>query len=75
MASIFFSQKYKIRAIPVVPPLLDFLAQHPMVAKYDLSSIRLVFSGAAPLSKVTADKLMSKYPNIQVITGNEVFNY
>jgi len=62
-------QKYKIRAIPVVPPLLDFLAQHPMVAKYDLSSIRLVFSGAAPLSKVTADKLMSKYPNIQVEQG------
>jgi len=62
-------QKYKIRGIPVVPPLLDFMAQHPLVEKYDLSSVRLVFCGAAPLSKGSADLVMSKFPNIKVEQG------
>lgn len=28
-----------------------FLAKHPLVDKYDLSSIKVMYSGAAPLSK------------------------
>ena len=51
----------------MVPPLLDFMAKSPMVEKYDLSSVRLIFCGAAPLSKISADQLMTKYPNIKVI--------
>lgn len=35
----------------VVPPLVLFLAKHPMVEKYDLSSVRDVICGAAPLSE------------------------
>lgn len=35
----------------VVPPLLVFLAKHPLVSKYDLSSLKEVMCGAAPLSK------------------------
>ena len=33
-----------------VPPIILALAKHPMVDQYDLSSLRQVFSGAAPLS-------------------------
>ena len=32
-----------------VPPIVLALAKHPSVAEHDLSSLRLVFSGAAPL--------------------------
>ena len=34
----------------VAPPIVVALAKHPMVDEYDLSSVRQVFSGAAPLS-------------------------
>ena len=33
-----------------VPPIILALAKHPIVDQYDLSSLRQVFSGAAPLS-------------------------
>ncbi|HMD06339.1 MAG TPA: AMP-binding protein [Candidatus Acidoferrum sp.] len=42
-------QKYRIEVAPLVPPLVVVLAKHPVVEKYDLSSLKLVTSGAAPL--------------------------
>ena len=43
-------QNYKIVQGFVVPPLALFLAKHPMVENFDVSSIKGIFSGAAPLS-------------------------
>jgi acyl-CoA synthetase (AMP-forming)/AMP-acid ligase II len=42
-------QKYKVTFAPLVPPIVLALAKNPIVEKYDLSSIRTVFCGAAPL--------------------------
>ncbi|XP_071949901.1 uncharacterized protein [Antedon mediterranea] len=42
-------QDYKITHMPVVPPVVLFLAKHPMVDKYDLSSLHVITCGAAPL--------------------------
>ncbi|XP_045776708.1 4-coumarate--CoA ligase 1 isoform X1 [Maniola jurtina] len=44
-------QKYKINMMTIVPPLAVFLAKHPLVPRYDLSSLNEVWCGAAPLSK------------------------
>lgn len=33
----------------IAPPIAVALAKHPLVEQYDLSSVRMVFSGAAPL--------------------------
>jgi len=33
----------------IAPPIAVLLAKHPIVASYDLSSIRMIISGAAPL--------------------------
>ncbi|CAK1550509.1 unnamed protein product [Leptosia nina] len=43
-------QKYKINMTTIVPPLAVFLAKHPLVSKYDLTSLNEVWCGAAPLS-------------------------
>ncbi|XP_045453178.1 4-coumarate--CoA ligase 1 [Melitaea cinxia] len=43
-------QKYKINMTTIVPPLAVFLAKHPLVPKYDLTSLNEVWCGAAPLS-------------------------
>lgn len=47
-------QKYKVTFAPLVPPIVVGLAKHPAVSKYDLSSLRLIFSGAAPLGEGVA---------------------
>jgi acyl-CoA synthetase (AMP-forming)/AMP-acid ligase II len=41
--------KYRIDRLPVAPPLLVMLAKDPVVDDYDLSSVRYLSSGAAPL--------------------------
>ncbi|RZF44807.1 hypothetical protein LSTR_LSTR000759 [Laodelphax striatellus] len=43
-------EKYKVTVLPMVPPLMVFLAKHPLVDKFDMSSVRNVFVGAAPCS-------------------------
>jgi acyl-CoA synthetase (AMP-forming)/AMP-acid ligase II len=42
-------QDYRVTLAHVVPPVVLALAKHPLVDSYDLSSLRLIFSGAAPL--------------------------
>ena len=42
-------QDYKISNLYLVPPLILALAKHPLVDNYDLSSVRIIGSGAAPL--------------------------
>jgi acyl-CoA synthetase (AMP-forming)/AMP-acid ligase II len=46
--------QYRITATYVAPPIVVALAKHPMVAQFDLSSLRFMLSGAAPLSAATA---------------------
>lgn len=44
-------QEYRITFSYVVPPVVLQLAKHPVVPNYDLSSLRMMNSGAAPLTK------------------------
>jgi acyl-CoA synthetase (AMP-forming)/AMP-acid ligase II len=43
-------QDRKITFGYLVPPIVLALAKHPLVDKYDLSNLRMIISGAAPLS-------------------------
>ncbi len=43
-------QDHKVTWFFAVPPIVLALAKHPMVDEYDLSSVQVIFSGAAPLS-------------------------
>jgi acyl-CoA synthetase (AMP-forming)/AMP-acid ligase II len=42
-------QDYRVTFAHVVPPIVLALSKHPAVDAYDLSALRVVFSGAAPL--------------------------
>ena len=43
-------QDKKITFAYVVPPVVLALAKHPLVAKYNLTSLRMMHSSAAPLT-------------------------
>lgn len=45
------------------------MAKHPMVDQYDLSSVKLIFSGAAPLSKELADAVKERTPVMAILQG------
>ncbi len=54
-------QKYRIKYAYLVPPIMLALAKHPLVDRYDLSSLEWVACGAAPLGgeveQACADRL------------------
>ena len=47
-------QEHRVTRIMLVPPIVVLLAKSPVVDKYDLSSVKRAFSGAAPLDADTA---------------------
>lgn len=56
-------QQHRITFINVVPRIILALAKHPCVDKYDLSSIRMLTSAAAPLSK---DLMLTMYRRLKI---------
>uniref|UniRef100_A0A0E0K3Y0 4-coumarate--CoA ligase n=1 Tax=Oryza punctata TaxID=4537 RepID=A0A0E0K3Y0_ORYPU len=60
-------ERWRVTVAAVVPPLVLALAKNPVVERYDLSSIRIVLSGAAPLGKELEDALRARLP--QAIFG------
>jgi len=49
------TQKHGITRLFIVPPIVLALAKHPIVDKYDMSSVKQIFSGAAPLGGEIAE--------------------
>ncbi|EEB94602.1 hypothetical protein MPER_06556, partial [Moniliophthora perniciosa FA553] len=67
-------ENYKITVALIVPPVLVVLARHPVVDKHDLSSIKVLFSGAAPLSasltKQVQDRITARWKNnVAILQG------
>ena len=60
-------ERWRVTVAAVVPPLVLALARSAVVEKHDLSSIRIVLSGAAPLGKELEDALRGRLP--QAIFG------
>ncbi|KAL1533120.1 4-coumarate--CoA ligase-like 5 [Salvia divinorum] len=64
-------QKFSATYLPLVPPILVALVNHAdsVKRKYDLSSLRAVLSGGAPLSKEVIEGFAEKYPGVGVLQG------
>ncbi|KAL5775219.1 hypothetical protein ACOSP7_012776 [Xanthoceras sorbifolium] len=62
-------QKHKVTIAPFVPPIVLSIAKSPDIDMYDLSSIRTVMSGAAPMGKELEDAVRAKLPNAKLGQG------
>ncbi|KAE8655363.1 4-coumarate--CoA ligase 1 [Hibiscus syriacus] len=62
-------QKYKVTIVPIVPPIVLAIAKSSETDKYDLSSVRVVKSGAAPLGKELEDAVRAKFPGAKLGQG------
>ncbi|KLP03792.1 Uncharacterized protein Y057_1627 [Fusarium fujikuroi] len=57
-------QEFKIRQLLVVPPIIiQILRFKDICAKYDLSSVKFVYCGAAPLGEETISDMKKLYPD------------
>ena len=54
-------ERWRITRLPLVPPLILRLLRDPQVSCRDLSSVRVVVSGAAPLAPELASELDARY--------------
>jgi len=58
--ALTITQQRKVSWFFAVPPIVLGLAKHPMVDDFDLSSVKVVFSGAAPLSAELGDECAAR---------------
>lgn len=61
-------QRHRITYAPLVPPIVLALAKHPVVDRYDLSSLKTIGSGAAPLGR-EVEEACSKRIGCDVFQG------
>ncbi|MGB4136558.1 MAG: AMP-binding protein [Microbacterium sp.] len=61
-------QEHRTTWVFVAPPIAVALAKHPIVDQYDLSAIRVIFSGAAPLDGALA-AAVAKRLDCEVVQG------
>lgn len=53
-------QEYKVTLAYIVPPIVLQLSKNPVVDNYDLSSLRMASSGAAPLTKELVEQFYAR---------------
>lgn len=56
-------EKHGITIAPLVPPIVVEMAKSDAMDRHDLSSVRMVISGAAPMGKELQDIIHAKLPN------------
>jgi 4-coumarate--CoA ligase len=55
-------ERHRITVAPLVPPIVVAVAKSDEAAAHDLSSVRMVLSGAAPMGKDIEDAFVAKLP-------------
>ncbi|KAI8573582.1 hypothetical protein RHMOL_Rhmol01G0288600 [Rhododendron molle] len=62
-------EKYRVTHLWVVPPIVLALAKNSVVRNYDVSSVRQILCGAAPLGKDSMAECAKNFPQAVVIQG------
>ena len=61
-------QPERITWVFIAPPIAVALAKHPLVAEFDLSSLRTMFSGTTPLDGIVSGAVAERL-NCEVLQG------
>ncbi|KAF2312189.1 hypothetical protein GH714_028416 [Hevea brasiliensis] len=62
-------ERYRVTHLYVVPPVMIALAKQNAVKKFDLSSLKLIGSGAAPMGKDVMEECAKNLPHVDIIQG------
>lgn len=62
-------EQYKITYGLIVPPIIIVLVHSPNLDKYDISSLKRLLAGAAPLSKEVIKAFNKRLPTVELLQG------
>lgn len=60
-------EKYRVKYMPVSPPLIVAFIKSELTKKYDLSSLEVLGCGGAPLGKEVAEQFKEKFPDVDIM--------
>jgi long-subunit acyl-CoA synthetase (AMP-forming) len=60
--------RYRITSLQVAPPILVMLSKRPETSRYDLSSVKEILCGAAPLSRELQNECQRRF-NVHIYQG------
>ncbi|GAA5888142.1 hypothetical protein JCM6882_000294 [Rhodosporidiobolus microsporus] len=62
-------ERYRVSQLYLVPPMLVALVKLDLTKRYDLSSMRIVGAGAAPVTEETFASFQAKFPGVKTGGG------
>ncbi|MCU0826965.1 MAG: AMP-binding protein [Tabrizicola sp.] len=62
-------QQHRVEKLYIAPPVAIALAKHPLVDQFDLSSLKVIMSAAAPLGAEVANAVRDRLGGCAVIQG------
>ncbi|KAM3315279.1 hypothetical protein ACQJBY_033800 [Aegilops geniculata] len=62
-------QQHRVTHVFCVPPVMIALAKHGRAGKYDLSSLKFIGSGAAPLGRDVMEAVARNFPDAEIVQG------
>ncbi|TKY67176.1 4-coumarate--CoA ligase 7 [Spatholobus suberectus] len=62
-------ERHRVTKLWLVPPIVLALAKQSVVRKYDLSSLKRIASGAAPLGKELMQECAKRFPHAAICQG------
>lgn len=62
-------QQHRVTHVFCVPPVMIALAKHGRAGKYDLSSLKFIGSGAAPLGRDVMEVVARNFPDAEIVQG------
>ncbi|XP_073832893.1 acyl-CoA synthetase family member pudgy [Musca autumnalis] len=61
--------EYRATMLNLVPPIALFMTNHPKVTRETCPELKLVMSGAAPISAADVERFLKKFPNTKFLQG------
>lgn len=62
-------EEHKVTYAPVAPPLVVAMVKSEEAKRRDLSSLKLLGSGGAPLGRDVAERFTARFPNVEISQG------
>jgi len=69
-ADLRLVEKEKVTIIAAVPAQIIRMFRHPQIEKYDLSSLRVIRPGGAPMSPTVAKEIEEMMPGVKVVAAS-----
>ncbi|CAL9163057.1 unnamed protein product [Musa hybrid cultivar] len=62
-------ERHRVTFMPVSPPLVVAMAKSDEAARRDLSSLRVLGCGGAPLGRDVAERFAARFPHVEIAQG------